>query len=151
LPINTIGNGNAVDCLKKFPGVGLVHVIAAIVYFDSHRISASIPVFSPWSRRRVPERLPKKGFALFEAKPSLQSPGSIEEYPMRGINSGHPACGGTSGGVPFLWFVSLSPKGHKVQQRNEQDHRYRNTLRHPLQRIESSFHDCRYDAKQIFC
>ena len=26
---------------------------------------------------------------------SLQSPGSIEEYPMRGINSGHPAFGGT--------------------------------------------------------
>jgi hypothetical protein len=43
-----------------------------------------------------------RGFALFEAQPSLQSPGSIEEYPMRGINSGHPACGGTSGGVPFL-------------------------------------------------
>jgi len=59
------------------------------------------------SRSRAPERLPKKGFALFEAKPSLQSPGSIEEYPMRGINSGHPACGGTSGGVPFL-FGSFS-------------------------------------------
>jgi hypothetical protein len=32
------------------------------------------------SRSRAPERLPKKGFALFEAKPSLQSPGSIEEH-----------------------------------------------------------------------
>jgi hypothetical protein len=59
------------------------------------------------SRRRAPERLPKKGFALFEAKPSLQSPGSIEEYPMRGINSGYPAFGGTSGWVPFL-FRSFS-------------------------------------------
>jgi hypothetical protein len=45
----------------------------------------------------------EKGFALFEAKPSLQSPGSIEEYPMRGINSGHPAFGGTSDtGDPFF-------------------------------------------------
>ena len=39
---------------------------------------------------------------------SLQSPGSIEEYPMRGINSGHPARGGTrdTGGPffgSFLW------------------------------------------------
>jgi hypothetical protein len=33
----------------------------------------------PLARSRAPERLPKKGFALFEAKPSLQSPGSIEE------------------------------------------------------------------------
>ena len=33
---------------------------------------------------------------------------------MRGINSGNPAPGGTSGGVPFLWFVSLG------KQRNEQ-------------------------------
>jgi hypothetical protein len=32
------------------------------------------------SRRRAPERLPKKGFALFEAQPSLQSPTSIEEH-----------------------------------------------------------------------
>ena len=32
------------------------------------------------ARNRAPERLPKKGFALFEAKPSLQSPGSIEEH-----------------------------------------------------------------------
>jgi hypothetical protein len=29
---------------------------------------------------RAPQRLPKKGFALFEAQPSLQSPGSIEEH-----------------------------------------------------------------------
>jgi hypothetical protein len=27
---------------------------------------------------------------------SLQHPGSFEEYPMRGINSGHPAFGGTA-------------------------------------------------------
>jgi hypothetical protein len=32
------------------------------------------------SRSRAPERLPKKEFALFEAKPSLQTPGSIEEH-----------------------------------------------------------------------
>jgi hypothetical protein len=32
------------------------------------------------SRSRAPQRLPKKGFALFEAQPSLQSPGSIEEH-----------------------------------------------------------------------
>ena len=43
------------------------------------------PLFSdavkiPLARSRAPERLPKKGFALFEAKPSLQSPGSIEEH-----------------------------------------------------------------------
>ena len=45
----------------------------------------------------------EKGFALFEAKPSLQSPGSIEEHPMRGINSGHPAFGGTRDtGCPFF-------------------------------------------------
>jgi hypothetical protein len=40
----------------------------------------SYAVKTPLSRRRAPERLPKKGFALFEAKPSLQSPGSIEEH-----------------------------------------------------------------------
>jgi hypothetical protein len=62
----------------------------------------------PLARSRAPQRLPKRGFALFEAKPSLQSPGSIEEYPMRGINSGHPAFGGTrdTGGPffgSFLW------------------------------------------------
>jgi len=34
----------------------------------------------PLARRRAPQRLPKRGFALFEAKPSLQSPGSIEEH-----------------------------------------------------------------------
>jgi hypothetical protein len=39
----------------------------------------SYAVKIPLARRRAPERLPKKGFALFEAKPSLQSPGSIEE------------------------------------------------------------------------
>jgi hypothetical protein len=43
------------------------------------------PLFSdavkiPLVRRRAPERLPKKGFALFEAQPSLQSPGRIEEH-----------------------------------------------------------------------
>jgi len=32
------------------------------------------------SRSRAPQRLPKRRFALFEAKPSLQSPGSIEEH-----------------------------------------------------------------------
>jgi len=39
----------------------------------------SYAVKTPLSRSRAPERLPKKGFALFEAQPSLQSPGSIEE------------------------------------------------------------------------
>jgi hypothetical protein len=34
----------------------------------------------PLARSRAPERLPKKGFALFEAQPSLQSHGSIEEH-----------------------------------------------------------------------
>jgi hypothetical protein len=52
------------------------------------------------SRSRAPQRLPKKGFALFEAQPSLQSPGSIEEYRAS-------RCGGTSGWVPFL-FGSFS-------------------------------------------
>jgi hypothetical protein len=33
----------------------------------------------PLARSRAPERLPKKEFALFEAQPSLQTPGSIEE------------------------------------------------------------------------
>ena len=36
--------------------------------------------FPPLSRSRAQERLPKRGFALFEAKPSLQSPGSSEEH-----------------------------------------------------------------------
>jgi hypothetical protein len=44
-----------------------------------HRPAGACPS-PPLSRRRAPERLPKKGFALFEAKPSLQSPGSIEEH-----------------------------------------------------------------------
>ena len=52
-------------------------------------------------------------------KPSLQSPGSFEEYPIRGINSGYPAFGGTSDrgalSSPLrCWFVSLG------KQRNEQ-------------------------------
>jgi len=34
----------------------------------------------PLARSRASERLPKRGFALFEAKPSLQRPGSIEEH-----------------------------------------------------------------------
>jgi hypothetical protein len=60
------------------------------------------------ARSRAPERLPKKGFALFEAKPSLQSPGSIEERrdSRQRRDKGHR--------VPFLWFVSLG------KQRNEQ-------------------------------
>jgi len=44
----------------------------------------------------------------------LQSPGSIEEYPMRGINSGHPAFGGTSAWGPFLWFVSLGKQKNRT-------------------------------------
>ena len=60
---------------------------------------------------------------------SLQSPGSIEEYPMRGINSGHPAHGGTSAWVPFLWFVSLG------KQRNEQMNFVRNAPSNPTPRI----------------
>ena len=60
------------------------------------------------TRSRAPERLPKKGFALFEAKPSLQSPGSIEERRVSRLwrDKRHR--------VPFLWFVSLG------KQRNEQ-------------------------------
>ena len=60
---------------------------------------------------------------------SLQSPGSIEEYPMRGINSGHPAHGGTCAWVPFLWFVSLG------KQRNEQMNFVRNAPSNPTPRI----------------
>jgi len=45
---------------------------------------------------------------------SLQSPGSIEEYPMRGINSGYSRPRRDKGHRgPFLWFVSLG------KQRNE--------------------------------
>jgi len=29
-------------------------------------------------------------------------------------------CGANVIGLPFLWFVSLHPKGHKGKQRNEQ-------------------------------
>jgi hypothetical protein len=62
----------------------------------------------PLARSRAPERLPKRGFALFEAKPSLQSPGSIEEHRVSRLrrDKGHRG--------PFLWFVSLG------KQRNEQ-------------------------------
>jgi len=38
---------------------------------------------------------------------SLQSPGSIEEYPMRGINSGHPAKGGTRDTGCLFFAASL--------------------------------------------
>jgi hypothetical protein len=43
---------------------------------------------------------------------SLQSPGSIEEYPMRGINSGHPAFGGTSdtGALSLVRFFGQTKK-----------------------------------------
>jgi len=55
----------------------------------------------PLARSRAPERLPKKGFALFEAQPSLQSPGSIEEHresrPRRDKEHGGPFFGS------FLW------------------------------------------------
>ncbi len=71
----------------------------------------------PLSRRRAPQRLPKKGFALFEAQPSLQSPGSIEEYPMRGINSGHPAFSGTSDWVPFLFGSFFFGQAKKKNRR----------------------------------
>ena len=50
----------------------------------------------------------EKGFALFEAQPSLQSPGSIEEHRASRLrrDKGHRG--------PFLWFISLG------KQRNEQ-------------------------------
>jgi len=61
----------------------------------------------PLARSRAPERLPKRGFALFEAKPSLQSPGSIEEHrasrPWR--DKGH--------GCPFL----VSSFGHAKEEK----------------------------------
>ena len=69
----------------------------------------------PLARSRAPERLPKRGFALSEALAEFAKPRHIEEYPMRGINSGHPAFGGTrdTGGL-FFGSVSLG------KQRNEQ-------------------------------
>ena len=36
--------------------------------------------YLPLPRSRAPERLPKRELALFEPKPSLQAPGSIEEH-----------------------------------------------------------------------
>jgi hypothetical protein len=46
---------------------------------------------------------------------SLQSPGSFEEYPMRGINSGYPAFGGTrdTGGLFFGSFLWASKEMNK--------------------------------------
>jgi hypothetical protein len=79
---------------------------------DCHAIAvksfALMAVKIPLARSRAPERLPEKGFALFEAKPSLQSPGSIEEHRVSRLrrDKGHRG--------PFLWFVSLG------KQRNEQ-------------------------------
>jgi hypothetical protein len=61
----------------------------------------------PLARSRAPERLPKRGFALFEAQPSLQSPGSIEEHRVSRLRRDK------RHRVPFLWFVSLG------KQRNE--------------------------------
>ena len=61
----------------------------------------------PLARSRAPERLPKRGFALFErsefAKPRQH----------RGAQGIPPAAGQVTR-VPFLWFVSLG------KQRNEQ-------------------------------
>jgi len=60
----------------------------------------------PLARSRAPERLPKKGFALFEAQPSLQSPGSIEEH--RGIP---PTAGqGTPGAFSLVRFFGQAKK-----------------------------------------
>ena len=55
----------------------------------------------PLARRRAPERLPKRGFALFEAKPSLQSPGSIEEH--RESRQRRDKCPGGPFFGSFLW------------------------------------------------
>jgi hypothetical protein len=73
----------------------------------------------PLARSRAPERLPKKEFALFEAQPSLQTPGSIEEHPMRGINSGYPAFGGTkdTGGLFFGSFLWASKEMNRRTKR----------------------------------
>ena len=61
----------------------------------------------PLARSRAPERLPKRGFALFEAKPSLQSPGSIEEHrdSRQRRDKGH--------GCPFL----VSSFGHAKEEK----------------------------------
>ncbi|PKN49116.1 MAG: hypothetical protein CVU58_04495, partial [Deltaproteobacteria bacterium HGW-Deltaproteobacteria-16] len=57
----------------------------------------------------APERLPKKGFALFEALAEFAKPRQ-----HRGAQ-GIPPTAGQVAGVPFLWFVSLG------KQRNEQE------------------------------
>ena len=55
----------------------------------------------PLARSRAPERLPKKGFALFEAQLSLQSPGSIEEH--RVSRQRRDKCPGCPFFGSFLW------------------------------------------------
>jgi len=54
------------------------------LFFLIAKQSQSSSVFSyavkiPLARSRAPEKLPKREVALFEAKPSLQHPGSFEE------------------------------------------------------------------------
>jgi len=56
----------------------------------------------------------EKDFALSEAKPSLQNPGSFEERRASRLRR-------DQWRVPFLWFVSLG------KQRNEQYQLCRNT------------------------
>ena len=65
----------------------------------------------PLARSRAPERLPKRDLHCLSAA-SLQSPGSIEEYPMRGINSGYPAFGGTrdTGALSLVRFFGQTKK-----------------------------------------
>jgi len=64
------------------------------------------------ARSRAPERLPKKCFALFEAQPSLQSPGSIEEHRASRLwrDKGHR--------VPFL-LVRFLWASKENEQKNE--------------------------------
>jgi hypothetical protein len=59
------------------------------------------------ARSRAPERLPKRGFALFEALAEFAKPRQ-----HRGAQ-GIPPAAGQETRVPFLWFVSLG------KQRNE--------------------------------
>jgi len=48
---------------------------------------------------------------------SLQHPGSFEEYPMRGINSGNPAFGGTRDtGCPFFGSFLCTLAGIKFSK-----------------------------------
>ena len=90
---------NSGFALRQFPRLFRPHLRGAAGQMGGGKF--------PLARSRAPERLPKRGFALFEAKPSLQSPGSIEEHRVSRLRRDKRHRG------PFLWFVSLG------KQRNE--------------------------------